>query len=113
MVGRVKSPAGDRAPRPARAIRCTAELRDAARAGGISSRIGVHAGEVEITGDDIARASSDVAAVLAATAQPGEILATRIVEELVVGSGIAFADRGTHSLGGTAREWSLVAVTDP
>ena len=68
---------------------------------------------LEITGDDVAGASSDVAALLAATAQPGEILATRIVEDLVVGSGTAFADRGTHRLGGTAREWSLVAVTEP
>ena len=78
-----------------RAIRCAAALRASA---GIPIRVGVHTGEVDIRGDDIAGLSSRVTARLAALAQPGEILTSRIVKDLVVGSGIAFADRGEHEL---------------
>jgi class 3 adenylate cyclase len=78
-----------------RAIRCAAALRASA---GIPIRVGVHTGEVDICGDDIAGVSSRVSARLAALAQPGEILTSRMVKDLVVGSGIAFADRVEHEL---------------
>jgi class 3 adenylate cyclase len=77
---------------PARAIRCAVALR--AAAGESSFRAGVHTGEVEISADGIAGATGDLAARVAAKAKPGEILATQIVKDLVLGSGIAFAERG-------------------
>ena len=81
---------------PVRAIRCAAALRDDASASGIALRAGVHAGEVEFTGEDIGGVSGQVAAAVAGAARPGEILTSRIVKDLVVGSGIAFADGGAQ-----------------
>ena len=98
---------------PVRAIRCAAALRDEASASGIALRAGVHAGEVEFTAEDIRGVSGQVAAAVAVAARPGEILTSRIVKYLVVGSGIAFADRGVHKFAGTADEWPLVAVIEP
>jgi class 3 adenylate cyclase len=95
---------------PARAIRCAVALR-AAAAGGSSFRAGVHTGEVEISADGIAGASGDVAARVAAMATPGEIVATQIVKDLVVGSGIAFDDRGERELPGLDGEWAIFAAT--
>ena len=96
---------------PVRALRCAAALREDASASGISVRAGVRAGEVEFAGEDIGGASGRVAAAVAGAARPAEILAWRIVKDLVVGSGIAFADRGTQRRAGTAEKWPLVAVT--
>jgi pimeloyl-ACP methyl ester carboxylesterase len=96
---------------PARAVRCAAALRDvaagAAGGGAGAFRAGVHTGEVEISAEGIAGASGDVAARVAALAGPGEILATQIVRDLVVGSGIAFADRGCVG------DHRVVAVVEP
>lgn len=97
---------------PVRAIRCAAALRDDASASGIALRAGVHAGEVEFTGEDIGGVSGQVAAAVAGAARPGEILTSRIVTDLVVGSGIAFADGGAQRLTGTAEDWPLLAVAD-
>ena len=98
--------------RPGRAIRCAAAVRDAAAKLGIEIRAGVHIGEIELLADDIAGISVHIAARVAALAGPAEILVTRTVKDLVVGSGISFADRGTHSLKGIPDEWPLVAATD-
>ena len=86
---------------PARAIGCATALQDAASTSGIVIRVGVHAGEVDIRASDIAGLSSQVAACLATVAEPGEILASGIVRDLVVGSGIAFDDRGERELPGS------------
>jgi len=56
--------------------------------------------------------SGQVAAAVAGAARPGEILTSRIVKDLVVGSGIAFADGGAQRLTGTAEDWPLLAVAD-
>lgn len=85
---------------PPRAIGCAAALRDAASASGIVIRVGVHTGEVDIHASGVIGVPSQVAARLAAIAVPGEILASRIVKDLLVGSGIAFVDRGEHELPG-------------
>jgi pimeloyl-ACP methyl ester carboxylesterase len=92
-----------------RAIRCAAALRASA---GISIRLGIHTGEVDIRADDIAGVSSRVAASLAALAQPGEILTSRIVKDLVLGSGIAFSDRGEHKLTGADDGLPVFAVLE-
>jgi DNA-binding SARP family transcriptional activator/pimeloyl-ACP methyl ester carboxylesterase len=95
---------------PARAIRCAAALRGTAGSLGLTVRAGVHTGEVELFGDDVAGVSVRLAAEVAALARPGEILVSRTVKDLVAGSGISFADRD-RQLAGTPEQWPLFAVT--
>jgi class 3 adenylate cyclase len=96
---------------PGQAIRCAAALRDDAAARGIQLRAGIHAGEVALIGDDIAGASVHITHSITALAQPSEILVSRAVKDLVLGTGIVFTDRGVHELSGIADSWPLFAVT--
>ena len=95
---------------PARAIHCTEAIRDAVAALGIEIRAGIHTGECELIGDDVGGIAVHIAARVNALAAPREILVSRTVRDLVVGSGIAFEDRGTHELKGVPGDWSLLAV---
>lgn len=95
---------------PARAIRCAIAIRDVLRSLGLEMRAGVHTGEVELRDDDISGIAVHVAARVAAAAEAGEVLVSRIVVDLVAGSGLGFADRGEHILKGVAGEWGLFAV---
>lgn len=95
---------------PARAIRCALELSHALSASGISIRAGLHTGEVEVRGDDVGGIAVHTAARVQAAAEPGEVLVSRTVTDLVAGSGIRFLDRGTHALKGVPGEWQLFAV---
>jgi class 3 adenylate cyclase len=97
---------------PARAIRCGLALRDGARQLGVDVRVGVHTGEVERRGDDIAGIAVHIAARVQGCAQPGEVWVSRTVTDLVAGSGIVFDDRGEHSLKGVPRAWQLFTVVD-
>ena len=97
---------------PARAIRCAQTLRDAARQLGIEVRAGIHTGEVELRGDDMAGIAMHIGQRVSALAAPGEVLASRTVVDLVAGSGIQFADRGEHELKGVPGTWRLFAVQD-
>ena len=97
---------------PGQAIRCAAEVREGAAAGGIQVRAGIHTGEVDLVGEDIAGASVQITDQVAALARPAEILVSRTVKDLVAGSGIIFAERGSHALDGPRDEWPLFAVTD-
>lgn len=92
---------------PARAIRCAVELSSALSASGISIRAGLHTGEVEVRGDDVGGIAVHTAARVQAAAEPGEVLVSRTVTDLVAGSGIRFVDRGTHALKGVPGEWQL------
>lgn len=98
---------------PGRAIRCAAAMRDAAAAAGIQTRAGIHTGEVEVLGEEIAGTSVEITDRIAALARPAEILVSRTVKDLVIGSGIAFADRGAPQLTAIPGEWPLFAVTEP
>jgi DNA-binding SARP family transcriptional activator/pimeloyl-ACP methyl ester carboxylesterase len=98
---------------PARAIRCAATGRDTAAGLGIEVRAGVHTGEVEILGHDVAGVCVGMAEDLAGLARPAEILVTRTVRDLVAGSGIAFTDRGSRRVGAAPGRWRLFAVTGP
>ncbi len=73
-------------------------------------RAGVHTGEVERIGDKIGGLAVHIGARVAALAQPGEVLVSGTVKDLVAGSGIAFADRGSQTLKGVPGEWRLFAV---
>jgi DNA-binding SARP family transcriptional activator len=95
---------------PGQAIRCAATVRDAAAAAGIRLACGIHTGEIDLAGDNIAGTSFDIATSVAALAGPAEILVSRTVKDLLTGSGIAFAARGSHKVTGAAGRWPLFAV---
>ena len=96
---------------PARAIRCACRIRDEVRSLGLEVRSGLHAGECEVLGDKIGGIAVHIGARVAAAAEPGEVLVSNTVKDLVAGSGIAFRDRGTHALRGLPGEWRLFVVT--
>ena len=95
---------------PARAIRYATALRDALRSLDIEIRAGLHTGEVELRGDDLAGIAVHLTARVEALAEPGEVLVSRTVVDLVAGSGIEFVDRGEHELKGVPGSWRLFAV---
>lgn len=95
---------------PARAIRCATEIRSGVADLGLDTRIGVHAGEVELRGDDIGGIAVHIGARVESVARSGEVLVSRTVRDLVAGSGIELVDRGRHELKGVPEEWQLFAV---
>jgi pimeloyl-ACP methyl ester carboxylesterase len=98
---------------PARAIRCAVAVRDAVAGLGLRVRAGVHAGEVQRErGGGISGLAVHIGARIMALAEPGEVLVSGTVKDLVVGSGLRFADRGTRSLRGVPGSWAVFAVED-
>jgi class 3 adenylate cyclase len=95
---------------PGRAILCASAIRDAVRALGIEVRAGLHTGEIELRGDDVAGVAVHIGARVAAFAAPGEVLVSGAVPPLIAGSGIEFDDRGEHELKGVPGTWHLYAV---
>ncbi len=92
---------------PGPAVECAREaVRDASLLG-IDVRAGVHAGECELIGDDVGGIAVHVGARIAALAEPGEVLVSSTVKELVAGSGLAFVDRGVQALKGVPSEWRV------
>ena len=97
-------------PAPGRAIQCALSLRSAAAGLGLDLRAGLHTGEVEVRGDDIGGIAVHTAARVQSAADPGEILVSRTVVDLVAGSSLTFGDRGDHELKGVPGTWRLFAV---
>jgi len=95
---------------PARAIRCALELRDAVHELGVELRAGLHTGECEAIGDDVGGLAVHIGARVGALAAPREVLVSNTVKDLVVGSGLDFADRGEHALKGVPGTWRLWAA---
>jgi class 3 adenylate cyclase len=95
---------------PGRAIRCAVAIRDAVKGTGLEIRAGLHTGEIELHGDDVAGIAVHLGARVAAKAGAGEIFVSRTVVDLVTGSGLEFEDRGTHQLKGIPGEWQLFAL---
>jgi class 3 adenylate cyclase len=96
---------------PAKAIRAARAMSAALRPLGIEIRAGIHTGECDRRGEDLAGIAVNVAARIIAHARAGEIVVSGTVKELVLGSGIEFTDRGSHTLKGVPDEWHLFAVT--
>ena len=94
---------------PARAIRCAAAIRERARGHGIEIRAGVHTGECEVIGEKLGGIAVHIGARVAGKAEPGEIVVSQTVKDLVAGSGLSFAERGAHTLKGVPGEWRLYA----
>jgi class 3 adenylate cyclase len=95
---------------PARAIRAARSIADGVAQLGLELRAGVHTGELELVGDDVAGMTVNIGARVSALAGPGEVLVSRTVKDLVVGSGLEFEERGSHELKGVPGDWSLYAV---
>ncbi|MET1001967.1 MAG: adenylate/guanylate cyclase domain-containing protein [Acidimicrobiia bacterium] len=92
---------------PGRALRCADAIRGALDQLGLQVRIGLHTGEIERRGADIGGIAVHIAQRIQALAEPGEVLASSTVKDLVTGSGITFTDRGSHPLKGVPDEWRL------
>jgi class 3 adenylate cyclase len=95
---------------PARAIQCARAIRDAVKQLGLDVRTGIHTGECEVMGTDIAGIAVHIASRAQTVAGPSEILVSSTVRELVTGSGLRFTDHGRHTLKGLDGDWQLFAV---
>jgi class 3 adenylate cyclase len=95
---------------PGRAIRCAVDVRDAVRTLGLELRAGLHTGECEITGQDITGIAVNIGARVGARTNPGEVLVSQTVKDLVAGSGLDFDERGEHELKGVPGSWRLYSV---
>lgn len=95
---------------PTQAIRCAEALRAEAETLGIEIRAGIHTGECELLDADIGGIAVHIAARIVGRAGGGEILVSRTVRDLVVGSGASFEDRGSVELRGVPGTWQLLAV---
>jgi class 3 adenylate cyclase len=96
---------------PARAISCAQRLVGAVAELGLGMRAGVHTGECEALGEDLGGIAVHIGARVGALAGEGEILVSKTVVDLVVGSGLRFADRGEHELKGVPGSWQIYAVS--
>jgi class 3 adenylate cyclase len=95
---------------PGRAIECALAVRETLRAFDIEVRAGIHAGEIEVRGDDVAGITVHIASRVSARARPGEVLVSSTVKDLVAGSQVGFAERGEHELKGVPGTWKLFTV---
>jgi class 3 adenylate cyclase len=92
---------------PARAVRAALALRDRVHALGIAIRSGLHTGEIERRGGDIAGLGVHIAARVMALAEGDEVLVSHTVKDLVAGSGLSFQDYGTRELKGVPEAWQI------
>jgi class 3 adenylate cyclase len=95
---------------PARAIRCGQALLKRLARSGVPIRAGIHTGECEVIGEDLAGIAVHIGARVAALGGPGELLVSSTVKDLVVGSGIRFASNGEHDLKGVPERWTVYRV---
>ena len=92
---------------PTQAIRSGMAIRDAARQLGLGVRVGIHTGEVERRGDDVGGIAVHIAARVQAHAEVGSVVVSRVVTDLVGGSGLVFQDLGDFELKGVPGSWQL------
>lgn len=114
--GRIVKHTGDRVlavfDGPGRGLLCASALSRALARAGLPIRAGMHTGEVEQRGDDIGGIGVHIAARVMAAAEAGEVLVSRTVKDLVVGSEFRFDDRGSHALKGVEGDWQRFALVD-
>ncbi len=97
---------------PARAVRCACAITESVRELGLEIRAGLHTGECEVMDGKVGGIAVHIGARVAKEAQPGEVLVSSTVKDLVAGSGLRFRERGTAALKGVPDEWRLYAVDD-
>lgn len=91
-------------------LRAAIAATNAVRSLGLEVRVGVHTGEVDVEGDGVSGLALHLAARVQALAEPGEVLVTRTVADVLTGVSVAFAPRGEHVLRGIPGMWQLLAV---
>jgi class 3 adenylate cyclase len=96
---------------PARSIRCAKAMIEATQELGIQLRVGIHTGECEVRGEDLAGMAVHIAARIGALAEPSQVLASGTVKDLVVGSDIEFESHGEQKLRGVPGIWKLFSIT--
>jgi class 3 adenylate cyclase len=92
---------------PERAVRCASAIHAALQPTGVQIRAGLHTGELVRTGAEVSGIAVHLAARVMGLSQAGQVLVSRTVRDLVVGSALCFADAGTHSLKGIDGEWQV------
>lgn len=95
---------------PARAVDCACAIRDAVADLGLSVRVGLHTGEVEMVDGDVHGIAVHVAARIMGLAGPGEVLVSGVIPPLVLGSRLSFTGRGEHNLKGVPGSWPVLVV---
>ena len=93
-----------------RALRCAGEILAGAKDLGLELRAGVHTGELEVRGDDIAGLAVTIAKRVCDLARPGEVLVSHTAAGVVAGSSIKFTDRGEQELKGVPGVWRLFSA---
>lgn len=96
---------------PARAVRAASAITESVRDLGIELRAGLHTGELEVIGSDVGGLAVHIGARVSELAGPGQVLVSSTVKDLVVGSGIEFAECGLEELRGVPGRWQLYEVT--
>ncbi len=96
---------------PSAAVRCAETICREAEQSGIAVRAGIHTGELERDGMNVTGLTVHIGARVGAAADPGQVLVSRTVHDLVGGSGLTFNSRGEHELKGIPGSWELFAVT--
>lgn len=100
---------------PTRAVRCARDMIRSHGDADVAIRVGVHTGEIELIGDDVRGIAVHVAARMVALGSSDDVMVSATTRELLEGSGLAFADAGTHKLKGLAgdrRVYRLVNSAD-
>ena len=92
---------------PARAVRCALALCTESHTAGTDVRVGIHIGEVEKMAEDIGGIAVHIGARIMARADPGSVLVSSTVKDIIAGAGIEFEEHGTHTLKGVPGEWQL------
>lgn len=95
---------------PTRAVQCARTIREGVIRLGLQIRGGIHTGECELVGGDVVGVAVHVASRVQSAAQPGEILVSSTVRDLIAGSDVQLVDRGAHELKGLDGKWALLAV---
>jgi pimeloyl-ACP methyl ester carboxylesterase len=95
---------------PARAVRCACAITEGVREIGLELRAGLHTGECELMDGKVGGIAVHIGARVAKEAQPGQVLVSSTVKDLVAGSGLRFLEHGTATLKGVPDEWRLYAV---
>lgn len=96
---------------PAQAVRCAKRITAEASGLDLEVRSGLHIGEVERSADDVAGVAVHLAARIMGVAGAGEVLVSRTVRDLVIGSGLSFTERGEHAFKGIPDRWAVLAAT--
>jgi class 3 adenylate cyclase len=95
---------------PVAGVRCATAIREAVRTLGLEIRVGLHAGEYNVSGSEMVGLAFHIGTRVAAKARAGEVLVSSAVKELLSESEIRFIDRGVHQLKGVPKRWRLYRV---